>query len=385
MTIRMTNGDLLFTTGMICLLGFFVLDYAYSTWRKDIPTAIPLRGCVINDAIRHHALAANCTGRERWGERSYVVHTNDIGLRDHAVRAVAHRSEKPRVLVLGDSYVRGHAAWDDTIVGMIARQRDDLEVLNGGVSSYSPSNYLNVTRQILDAGYHVDEIIVFADISDIQDEAAFYVDSGVNGAVSGPERRDAIDTVYTTFRDSVGLNFFLTDALFKVVERATVALGLYHLPRYFYGGPFNQPRSAWTYGGVDERRAFPAGYAPLGVAGGIAKATDKMSRLAAQAMARGIPLSVVVYPWPAQIARDGAADRYVNLWKNWCAGRCKRFVSAFPRLLAEKNQCPTLLPGCWYARNYLFGDIHGNARGNGLIAGVVLDALARVPIARHAD
>ena len=69
-----------------------------------------------------------------------------------------------------------HERWADTYVGQIAAKFPQYDFLNGGVESYAPSNYLNVTRQLLDRGVKFDEVIVFIDISDAQDEAAFYQD-----------------------------------------------------------------------------------------------------------------------------------------------------------------------------------------------------------------
>ena len=58
------------------------------------------------------------------------------------------------------------------------------EFLNSSVEGYSPSNYLNTARMVLDKGIDFDEAIVFMDISDAQDEAAFFRDVNDAGAVT---------------------------------------------------------------------------------------------------------------------------------------------------------------------------------------------------------
>ena len=88
--------------------------------------------------------------------------------------------------MLGDSFTEGKIAWRDSYVGRIAAHFPQYDFLNGGVSSYSPSNYFNVARMVLAAGYDIDEVIVFIDISDVQDEATFYQDADASGAVTGP-------------------------------------------------------------------------------------------------------------------------------------------------------------------------------------------------------
>ncbi len=94
---------------------------------------------------------------------------------------------------------------------------------------------------------------------------------------------------------------------------------------------------------------------------------------------RNIPISVVVYPWPTQIVHDTADSRQVRIWREWCEGKCKRFVSLFPAFFAVKEQCPRLEPGCWYLDYFIFGDIHYNSAGNALVAEVVTKSLSETP------
>ena len=94
---------------------------------------------------------------------------------------------------------------------------------------------------------------------------------------------------------------------------------------------------------------------------------------------RNIPISVVVYPYPAQVVHDTADSRQVRMWREWCQGKCKRFISLFPAFLAVKDHCPQSKPGCWYQRLFVFGDMHYNATGNTLVADVVARSLAEAP------
>src|SRR5690606_2268526 len=64
--------------------------------------------------------------------------------------------------------------WEETFVGRFALQSPQLEVLNAGVLSYAPSVYYRKTAWLLEAGYAFDELVVYLDVSDIQDEAIAY-------------------------------------------------------------------------------------------------------------------------------------------------------------------------------------------------------------------
>ncbi len=142
-------------------------------------------------------------------------------------------------------------------------------------------------------------------------------------------------------------------------------------------------RGAWTYRKVNETSPYYDGYAPLGTEAGIAKEKAKMTLLWQELAQRNIPLSVIVYPHPAQVVHDTVDSRQVRIWRDWCEGKCKRFVSLFPTVLALKDQCPPSRPGCWYLSYFIFGDIHYNAAGNALIADVVIKKLEETPPVKH--
>ena len=118
-------------------------------------------------------------------------------------------------------------AWADTYVGQIAAKFPQYDFINGGVESYAPSNYLNVTRQLLDRGLKFDEVIVFIDMSDAQDEAAFYQDKDPSGAVGGPAQIIHNGGFYTGLRSFVKEHLLVTNSVFDRLERLAVKHGIY--------------------------------------------------------------------------------------------------------------------------------------------------------------
>jgi hypothetical protein len=108
-----------------------------------------------------------------------------------------------------------------------------------------------------------------------------------------------------------------------------------------------------------------------------------MDTLWSELKQRNIPLSVVVYPWPAQLAHDNVDSRQVRIWRDWCEGKCKRFVTLFPAFFAIKDQCPHDQPGCWYLSHFIFGDTHYNSAGDALVADVISKSLTEVPAAKR--
>jgi len=363
--------------------GFMVLDWFYSA--RVLRSAGQPASCIVADPVRHHAFRPNCESTERWGGHSYEVFTNNLGFRDEKITRVPLTDPRPRVLFLGDSYTEALGVdWRDSYVGRIASRFPRYDFLNGGVESYAPSNYLNVTRQLLAAGVGFDEVIVFIDISDTQDEAAYYRDLDASGAVTGPARKQMLDTWYSSLRTRMRKHLLLTNYVLEVAERSLVRHGYYYLATELNGNVFDMERSAWTYRKVSETLPMVAGYAPLGVEAGIAREKAKMSILWEELEKRNIPISIVVYPWPAQVVHDTADSRQVRVWRDWCTGKCKRFISLFPSFLAVKDQCPRSEPGCWYLSQFIFGDTHYSVAGNNLVAAAVIPSLEAIPPAKAA-
>ena len=336
--------------------------------------------CRVSDRARHHSYKADCTFKDQWGGNWYEFSTNSLGLRDEKVRQVPLSDSKPRILLLGDSFTEGQLPWPDSYVGRLAAHFPQYDFLNGGVGSYSPSNYLNVARGVIAAGVQFDEVVVFLDTGDAADEAAFYRDLDASGAVAGPVRQRWNKTWYASLRHFIAKHLLLTNYIVEFFERQLVAHGYYQLTMTKLAvNVFDVEGAAWPYRKVNETDPYPSGYAPLGVEGGIAKEKAKLDLLWQELQRRNVPLSVVVYPYPGQILHDTVDSRQVRIWRDWCQGKCKRFISLFPVFLATKEHCPHSQPGCWYLSNFIFGDFHYDAAGNAIVADTVINSLNQDP------
>ena len=372
---------LLLMSFFFCVIIFVGLDGMYSALsrKSSVPTPSELFGCLAPDPVRALSLKPNCTCIRAWGRERYQLAVNSQGFRDQSVRLVPPTDPRPRLLMLGDSFTESMGPWESSFVGRLAAKFPQYEILNGGVGGYSPSNYLNTARLALKSGLSVDEAIVFIDISDVQDEAGLVHDIDSSGAIALARHQYHYHSWYSKLRLFVSKYLVLTNYLWEYVERIFVGFGCYHLDHGFNGNVFNLERSGWTYRKVAEDEPFELGFAPLGVEGGIAKEKLKMDQLYEEFAKRNIPVSVVVYPWPAQLIYDNVDSREVRIWREWCAGKCKRFVTIFPEFFAIRDQCPKLQPGCWYLKDWTFGDIHLSANGNVVVADAVARSLEATP------
>ena len=369
---------------LFSVAAFVAIDYAYS--KVILGSAVsggPHGFCFSRDPVRAFGFRANCSCVRPWLGSSYEFNTNSLGFRDERIRDVPFTSSRPRILVLGDSAPEGMTSWQDSFIGRIAAKFPQYEFLNSSVEGYSPSNYLNTARMLLEKGVDFDEAIVFIDISDAQDEAAFFHDKDSSGAVATATQKQTKSDWYSDARLWINNNLLLSNDVFNFFERELVRLGWYHLDLGHGGNEFDLERSAWTYRQVSDSEPYETGYAPLGLEGGIAREKSKMDELYRDLQQRNIPVSVVVYPWPAQIAHDRVDSRQVRIWRDWCQGKCKRFVDLFPAFFAIKEQCPPLQPGCWYLSHFIFGDTHYNSAGDAVVAEVISKSLEEAPASKR--
>jgi hypothetical protein len=381
---RMAKLALFLASVVFSAAAFLAFDWLRSAAiRRSNKPPSRASSCRAPDPVRHHSFIPNCAAVRQWGPNHYQFFTNNLGFRDEKIRDVPLADARPRILLLGDSFTEGMIAWQDSYAGKIAARLPQYDFLNGGVASYSPSNYFNTARLVLAKGVQIDEVLVFIDLSDVQDEAAFYRDVDSSGAVTALGERPVNMLEYAKWRARLAKYLMLSSYIFQSFEQFLVRHGSYHHLVGPMGDVFDMERAAWTYRSVNETYPANAGYGPLGVEGGIARERDKMTLLWQELEKRHIPLSIVVYPYPAQLVHDTQESQQVRIWRDWCQGRCKRFISLFPAFFAVKLQCPRSQPGCWYMSLFIFGDFHFNPVGNALVADSVIRSLTESPPAKR--
>jgi lysophospholipase L1-like esterase len=340
----------------------------------------------IKDSNIRNTLAKNVAdGNGEWGGRLYPFRTNSLGFRDERVREVAIKSDKrARVMVIGDSFTEGIGLpWQDTFVGLLQARFPDIEVLNAAAAGYSPSMYWKKTARLLDEHYKLDHLIIYIDVSDIQDETLIRFDEFGNihdnqflvdpfARVDDPPGTIQIKLPPGAASRSVLGGFFGTN--FRVSRYWSRAAF-----RYLHDAPARRGtrglvRSMWTVDGAK----LPEGYGDLGVEGGIAKAVHAMDELAGILRARGISFSVGVYPWPDQIEFGVVESRQVLIWRHWCERNgCVKFIDHFPDFFAAKYSSD------WREKFYMDGDVHFNEAGNRLIAAKLIATMSDVFSAKN--
>lgn len=161
------NLVLLFFVLLICLiLGEIVLSIL------DLPKfSTPGEVYRRPDEIVNHGFIPNSYGNPQTNEFNTEYKINSLGLRDYEFNLT---KDKYRILMLGDSFTEGVGVNIDNTIAkklekFLTEKGYDVEVINSGVSSYSPIlEYLYFKNE----GYKLkpDLVVLDFDISDIQDD-----------------------------------------------------------------------------------------------------------------------------------------------------------------------------------------------------------------------
>jgi len=129
-----------------------------------------LTDCLVGDSKLNHKLMPNCNGVIKTKEYKVAIRTNSLGFRDKEVLAKSESSY--RVLILGDSFAEG---WGvevedrfDTVIKQMAPGKN-IETINAGVRSYSPSLEIELAKRNIDI-VKPDLVILLLDLSDLHDD-----------------------------------------------------------------------------------------------------------------------------------------------------------------------------------------------------------------------
>ena len=298
----------------------------------------------IKNPFFHHTLEANIKTKSHWGNIKYYTCTNKEGFRINCDKKIK-KEDSHQIIFIGDSFTEGLGLdYHKTFVGLY----DDFSnynILNMGVTSYSPIIYYNKIKHFLNNGLKIDHVIVFLDISDIDDEANYYerckdsfkicdkkIDNNKQKKIEN--NKNLIEEYFPL------LNFISTKT--KEMKRKIKP------KNYIYREDFQ--RSAWTYKKNNENYQL-----------GIDNSLKYMTLLSNILKQKNIKLSLAVYPHPATLIYDDKNSKHVKIWRKFCNNRCENFVNLFPDFFNEiKNNNVMKIIKKYYIKN----DIHFNEEGN---------------------
>jgi len=275
------------------------------------------------------------------------------------------KSANRRILFIGDSFTEGVSLkYEDTFVGLIdsALKKEKIDVLNAARGSYSTIIYWRKIKYLIeDIGLKFDEVVVFIDISDAQDEG-FYDLSKDNIVISGNSQLQASSQLQLSL--AVVIKKFMSDNTTVVYHALNLLYDL--LPHE--GGKWRKIihpsyiRDKWT---IDKNVYNDYGK------DGVESMKKYMNRLLSLLRNNNINLTIAVYPWPTQVWFDDLNSIQVKTWENWAQENHVKFINYFPDFVkigsSKANKLKTL------EKYYIPGDAHFNKEGSKVLANKFLN------------
>ena len=282
----------------------------------------------------HHTLKESVNVTSQWGPYIYKICTDKNGFRD-----ICEKKQKyeKNIILIGDSFTEGIGLnYEKTFGGMITKEWE-VNVNNMSVASYSPIIYKKKIQYYLDSIIHVDHVVVFIDISDIDDENNYFLCKDNNSVCAKSDNLKINNEKNKKIK-----NKFLKLKKIKQVIKSTKRKIIPN--NHIYEKEFK--RSSWTYLKNDKI-----------VINGINKSLKNMNELYIYLNKKKIPLSLAVYPWPGQILYDKKNSKHVNIWSEFCENKCENFINLFPLFFDEisNNNRKEIVE-----KYYLKNDVHFN-------------------------
>ena len=316
--------------------------------------------------LYHHDLKKNCKETAQFGVRIYSFCTDSYGFRCRCSKRDLPLNkddslERKRILFLGDSFTEGVGIeYENTFVGIIENSLslNSIDVFNAGVASYSPSIYWRKTKYLIeDIGFHFDYLVVFLDISDIEDEAIVY-DISPNGNIIkmdkpiNKNRENKFENTKNFIKSNFVILYYSLNKLYDFIYNNGSCLDKEIDSNYF----INKKRSLWT---IDKNYFEEYGKK------GIEKSKYFLNLLHNLLRKHDIEMYLCVYPWPDQIISNDLNSIQVSFWSNWATSKGINFINFFPLFFSSRSE--TTRNETTIEKFYIKGDMHWNELGHRLI------------------
>lgn len=354
------------TITTIIIIGFIIVDFSLAAALKIVGLFEP---SYVTSSTReahyrkphpvyHHDLKKNINNyTAEWGNQDYRVDTNSLGFKDSRNRTIAlsPATGEKRILLIGDSFTEGVGIpFDETFAGLLKKHYAPLsiDILNAGVSSYSPIIYYRKIKYLIETvGLKFNSVIVFIDLSDIEDEALGYrFDQNGNVISQGNAANLGAAEPLSASKAKPTMNTkeFFTQYTYFLARLRNLSAILKAKTRAWDKG-LEQRRAMWT---MDKELYEEFGEKGLTIA---AKHMLQLKKLLDQ---QQITLTVVVYPWPDQIYKNDFKSKQLRFWNNWASLNKVKFISLFNAFM------PTTTAESTVKKYYIKGDVHWNEAGH---------------------
>ena len=289
----------------------------------------------VKNELYHHDFLPNINVIEdngKFGQYNFI--TNSMGFKDKNTNKISLKKTQHRILFIGDSFTEGlFLPYEKTFVGIIDNELSSkkIEVLNAGVSSYSPIIYFKKIEYLIDKGFEFDELIVFIDISDIEDEATIYRSDKAKVIKIKDKKKIKNKQNIRTIIDFLKKNLYMTYSFLNYIHDKSVPtlnktnVSEEEFIRFMISDKHTRDKCTINQ---EIRNKYQIG---------INNALKYMNLLNNLCKKNNIKVSIAVYPWISQIYYDDLDSLQVSIWKKFSDENNIMFYNFFPNFINKKN------------------------------------------------
>jgi hypothetical protein len=308
--------------------------------------------------------------------------TNSLGFRSQSSKQVPLKSKKRRILLMGDSHVEAvGVAFEDSFAGLLEEglSAKQVEIFNAAAVSYSPKiHYLKAKYLIETVGFRFDELIVFIDISDMQNELVyenFY-----------PEKFGVAFKTFYRLSSFLRKNSFVFFSIYKIIDtkqkneffKATKKFESFRADNvitdseelyYTFFSDFNDKDllSNPQFHGVGEW-CYDENLRPLADKG-LAAGRSNLKKLSEVCKKNKIKMTISVHPWQVQLLKGRITDYYTRSWETFAFENSIGFINLYPLFINHFN--PEIVRDQFYIKQ----DNHWNRAGHKVVADYLIHYL----------
>tara|TARA_Y100000816_G_scaffold288579_1_gene273400 strand:- start:1906 stop:2958 length:1053 start_codon:yes stop_codon:yes gene_type:complete len=285
-----------------------------------------------------------------WGNTYYKLCTDSRGFKFNCKDKEIKNYD---IAFIGDSFTEGIALpFEKTFVGKF-KEKTNLDIVNLGVSSYSPDIYVKKTKYLVSNKIILfDHLIVGIDLTDLEDDWK-------------REIKKTRDTLPTNSRKKFQFKLFLAKNLpttYLILKKINWYIKIELIKNVNVNHlDYSKNKASWSY---------IANYKKLDEK--IKNQTNNMDELFDFLKDNNIKLSILIFPHQASIKYDIKDSLYKKIWKDYCINKCFKFIDAYSIFFDEidnfsKEQI--------MKKYYIEGDPHFNEKGNEVVYKILLKNL----------
>jgi len=357
------------TIGTVLLLAIIILDFLSGL--IFIPSHT--QSFRVPHPYYHHGLRPNVVTQCTWDNLHYYPFiTNSLGFRDDSPRQVGLQTGKLRILFIGDSHSEGVGLpFQQTFTGKLIQKTNPsgVEILNASAVSYSPKlYYLKVKYLIEQTRLKIDHLVVFIDISDIQNELVYEDFQPREFSRSGQVVRAALKFCRSHSMVVYGLsaicekhreNRFYRASRRSVKNPKTDLYATFFTD--FYNTEFLRDKAFHNIGQWYLDRDIFEKWGRRG----LNLESDYMIKLQDLCRRNNIRLTISVHPWPVQLAANDRNSIQVQFWKRFSEHHGVDLLNFFD-VFFDLSGNLDVTHGLFFK-----GDVHWNEKGHAVVSEVL--------------